>query len=89
MKEQPNKNSKTMAVQNQGLLSAYEAGGMAALQGSGINQTQQIDNYAFLHNTYSLNGVPTISSPNTPMPTSLGTGTITTYAENSPEGVSF
>ena len=72
-----------------GLLQSYENGAMGALQGTGIKQTQLIDNYAFLHNTYSLNGIPTISSPNTPMPTSLGTGTITTYAENSPEGVSF
>ena len=72
-----------------GLLQSYENGAMGALQGTGVNYTQEIDNYAFLHNTYSLNGIPTISSPNTPMPTSLGTGTITTYVENSPEGVSF
>ena len=72
-----------------GLLQSYENGAMGALQGSGVNQTQLIENYAFLHNTYSLNGIPTITSANTPMPTSLGTGTITTYAENSPEGVSF
>ena len=72
-----------------GLLQSYENGAMGALQGAGVNYTQDITNYEFLHNTYSLNGIPTISSPNTPMPTSLGTGTITTYAENSPEGVSF
>ena len=72
-----------------GLLQSYENGAMGALQGTGINQTQLIDNYEFLHDTYSLNGIPTITSANTPMPTSLGTGTITTYAENSPEGVSF
>ena len=72
-----------------GLLQSYENGAMGALQGTGVNYTQDITNYEFLHNTYSLNGIPTISSPNTPMPTSLGAGTITTYAENSPEGVSF
>ena len=73
-----------------GLLQSYENGAMGALNvNAGVNLSQQIENYAYLHNTYSLNGIPTISSPNTPMPTSLGTGTITTYAENSPEGVSF
>ncbi len=72
-----------------GLLQSYENGNMGALQGTGVNQTALIDNYAFLHNTYSLNGIPTITSANTPMPTSLGTGEITTYASNAPEGVSF
>ena len=72
-----------------GLLQSYENGAMGALQGTGVNQTALIDNYAFLHNTYSLNGIPTITSANTPSPTQLGTGEITTYAENSPEGVSF
>ena len=73
-----------------GLLQSYENGAMGALnEGTGVNQTALIDNYAFLHNTYSLNGIPTITSANTPMPTSLGTGEITTYASNAPEGVSF
>ena len=72
-----------------GLLQSYENGAMGALQGTGVNQTQLIDNYAFLHNEYSLNGIPTITATNIPSPTQLGAGQITTYAENAPEGVSF
>ena len=73
-----------------GLLQSYENGAMGALNvNAGVNLSQQIENYAYLHNTYSLNGIPTITDASVPSPTQLVTGTITTYADNSPEGVSF